>query len=617
MKNGWASEGLFEPQLTHIRGDYLLQREHIHVASSLQPADLKTIKAEISSGGQQTFKDLVADGETPIHIPTPRELSDSTLQLSSSQYEKMKYVRLQREEILRTYSSVVNMANDLLESDEILPSEGRAISPPLHSRRIGRGCSESWSRMTKEVVSSVIDSLQEEENRQSSPTLSNDTWNNIDSCLRPSCTPPSSQSPQESKEPVKQVSVDFLSPSADPNTWGSFEGLENPFEAVLFSRTDGIPNSRLDRSISFNPRKHWNMTSCLFDEPHQPVKNPSSREPAFEGENYDENQDSLEILNQLVKNKGWDDQQFQREIFGSPADVGNLHSRLKRIPVEVPDSSLRENEINAELLPPCLHDFRLPEPDKAGSRKPSLISQGVQKVEGLRALNIELPWNAYTFQPSATIEELTDLDAKPVHEVPASDDNSSTKDGYSFISKRFKSEHNSHSADQPWFEVGDFLDQSSCGNDSHFSRLSWDGSNHSGTAREGHVSTSEVTNKRSTGPATRPEQDLQTESETEQSGAEVSETEKSSEPESNNSPPLRAEYQHPHHLQEHEMQSEFSGSDHRSLSPDPHSSFEEHADRTEDDKVLQLLGLRTHNILDSSADFKNRDFYSIWTSSEP
>jgi hypothetical protein len=151
----------------------------------------------------------------------------------------------------------------------------------------------------------------------------------LDSCLRPSFTPPSSPSPHDSNE-QKETTIEFLSSSADPNNWDKIEGLDNPFETVLFSRTEGMP-LHLDRSTSFNPRKHWDMASCFFDE-HQPARASITPEPAFEEGSKEGNQDSLEILNQLVANRGWDDQKFEHEIFGSPGEAVNLNSELKRIP---------------------------------------------------------------------------------------------------------------------------------------------------------------------------------------------------------------------------------------------------------------------------------------------
>ncbi|PLW11819.1 hypothetical protein PCANC_05980 [Puccinia coronata f. sp. avenae] len=631
---GWWDDGLFEPQPTYIMGDYLLQRNH--AAISLQPDNLETILKEVFSfHGQQTQKELSsAVGVKPIHIPTPEELSDTAKQLSFSQYQKMKDFKLQREELFRLGSPFVNnmMANDLLEDDEThLPSEGHAISPPMVSRHAERSSAESRSRMTKEVVSAVINSLQAEEIRQFSPHLSSDTWDNIDFCLRPSLTPPSSSSssssssppsPHKTGEDTKQVWVNFLSPSADPNTWEMSSGLENPFETVLFSRTEGVP-LHLDRSTSFNPRNHWDMASCLFDEPQHPHDRASrSSEPALVGVHQEENQDSLDILNQFVAGSGWDDQQFEREIFGSPGDVCNLHSRLHRIPVNVPDSPIREHAIDPELLPTCLDDCRLPGAGKGRSRKStSIIAQGVQKVEGLRTLNIELPWNAYTFLPSTTIERLTDLDSKPVDSVTNSDDDevSTIKDGYSFISKRLKSDHPSHSGsrldptDPPWGNLADFLDlqssreSSASKPDAGGSRLDWDGgsANDSRSAIKELVrSSSSGSTRRSKSPTTRiSDQDSGARSRTHERKSDDDQSCDDDTPQSNPA----------HHPQDHETQSDVSGSSHTHSPLHQYTSFDEHSAFMEEDTFLDILGLTSG---ESSAEFQDRDRYEIWASSE-
>ncbi|KAA1121898.1 hypothetical protein PGTUg99_035120 [Puccinia graminis f. sp. tritici] len=582
----WWGDGLFEPQLTPIMDDYILARRNTKATPiSLQPDDLNTIKNWISFDGRQTFTDLFADGEKPIHIPTPEELSETTLQLSSLQYQKMKENKVQRGEVVRDFSPLVSMASDLLESDETLPSETsrHAISPPLIARQSSTSA-DSWRIKGKDFVSSVISNLREEEIRQFSPTLSNDAWNDIDSCLRPSCTPPSSPSPHESNE-QKDVAIEFLSSSADPNNWDKLEGLDNPFETVLFSRTEGMP-LHLDRSTSFNPRKHWDMASCLFDE-HQPARASITPEPAFEGRSKEGNQDSLEILNQLVANRGWDDQQFEHEIFGSPGEAVNLHSGLKRIPIDEPDSPIMKHEISEELLPSNLDEFRLREPCSIRSKNTTTISRDLQKVEGLKALNIELPWNAYSFLPSTTLENLTDLDSKPVDDV-STDDGSSSKDGYSFISKRLKSEHPHRDADEPWIKLSDFIDPSSSSeNESYCSQLDLDGKNESGEVHKGAVSTPEST-KRSTSPTIRTDQDF---------GKVGSPTESSQVPNhSSQSNPSNTDC----YPRGFEVQSDFGTQNGNS-------------DCTEDDEFIDLLGLRS---VDSSADIQNHGFYGVWTMSE-
>jgi hypothetical protein len=85
---GHPSDGLFEPQLTPIMDDYILaRRNNKATAISLQPDDLNTIKNCISFDGRQTFTDAVADGEKPIHIPTPEELSSVNSKRNQFQIE--------------------------------------------------------------------------------------------------------------------------------------------------------------------------------------------------------------------------------------------------------------------------------------------------------------------------------------------------------------------------------------------------------------------------------------------------------------------------------------------------------------------------------------------------
>ncbi|POW12719.1 hypothetical protein PSTT_04390 [Puccinia striiformis] len=601
----WWGDGLFEFPLVHIMGDYLLQRRNSKTIS-LQPENLKAIKDGVSFDGQRILKDLIAGGEKPIPIPTPEELSDTTLQLSSSQYQKMKEIKAQREGIIRNCSPLVSSASDLLESDEILSSEAslQRISPPL----IPEGylsLAESQSRNAKEIVSSVINSLQAEVIQESSPTLSNDTWNDIDPCPRPSCTPPSSPPPFEPKEQRKPA-VDFLSPSADPNNWDNCESLENPFETVLFSRTEArMSSNSKDRSISFDPRNNLNMASCLLDE-HQPVQNSSipDRSALVEGGI----EESSEILNQLVANRGWDDQKFEREIFGSPADAIDLNSRLKRIPVHKPDSPRGvKHEIHEELLPSRLDEFRIRGSEKSRSRNPSGMSRGLQKVEGLRALNIELSWNAYNFLPSTTIEKLTDLDYQPIDQAidPASDDDLSTKDGYSVISKRFKSEHNPDLNDQPWINLSDFLEQPTSQSESFYSQIDIDGSNREpSTIGKGFVSTEVQSSKRSTSPLiTRTDQDSKSRV--------LSSTESSHDIPDNSSQPTSNNYIN-ESGNEDQIQSDFSIDHSQYLS---HTNFYEggSSSLTEEETILDFHhGLGS---VDYSTHLEVPGFYPVWTSS--
>ncbi|OAV90507.1 hypothetical protein, variant 1 [Puccinia triticina 1-1 BBBD Race 1] len=575
----WWGDGLFEPQLTHIMGDYILQRNRRHATISLQPDDSKTIKNDLSLDGQQTFNDVIVGEETHIHIPTPEELSDTAHQLSSSQYRKIKDIKLQREEIFGTRSPLIRMDSDLLELEETLPSETsrHAISPPLMPRQ-SSSSAELWHTQANAFVNSVIGSLQQEEIHQcSSPILSNDTWNDLDSFLRPSCTPPSSPIPSEDVV-QKDAAIEFLSPSADPTNWDKVENLENPFETVLFSRTERMP-LHTNRSTSFNLRNHWDMASCLFDE-HQLLQASLTPEPA-EGDSKEGCEGSFEILNQLVANRGWDNQRFEHQIFGSPGEAANLHTKLKRIPVEVPDAPISKHEIHKELLPSHLDEFRIQELDNSRPKNSSKISQGLQKVEGLKALNIELPWNAYNFLPSSTLEKLTDLGSKPVDEP--SDVDSSSKDD-SFISKRFKSEHNPNVADEPWVKLSDFLDQSSSESGSYYSQHDSDRTKEPDTLNDGAVSTSDFT-RRSTSPTTRTDEDLKPTSVTE-----------STEPPNNSSQtnPLETEYFH----QGYGLQSDFGSANQSSA-------------QTEDDKFIDLLGLRS--VDPSPHDIQNHGFYRIWS----
>jgi hypothetical protein len=255
--------------------------------------------------------------------------------------------------------------------------------------------------------------------------------------------------------------------------------------------------------------------------------------------------------------------------------------------VNEPDSPIMKHEISEELLPSSLDEFRLREPCRARSKNTETISRGLQKVDGLKALNIELPWNAYSFLPSTTLENLTDLDSKPVDDV-STDDGSSSKDGYSFISKRLKSEHTSRDADEPWIKLSDFIDPSlSSANESYCSQLDLDSKNEPGEVHKGAVSTPEST-KRSTSPTTRTDQDLV---------KVISPTEGSQVP-------------------NHSSQSNPSntGCDRKGFEDQSDFGTQTgNSDLTEDDEFIDLLGSRS---VDSSADIQNRGTSIILLSPE-
>ncbi|MBW0477870.1 hypothetical protein O181_017585 [Austropuccinia psidii MF-1] len=429
--------------------DFLLSRVSLQSKSAFQTGGSNDVKSILSLVAQHELLTSVPPDDHPIQISSPDKLSTSNLQLEASQCQVIRNRGAEISAILRApYASVTNFIR-LEEDEEKLEDELCPISPPLIARTPSKK-DKVRSAISKELVSSICDDIQIEATLEASPILSNSVWNDLDPFQRPSFTPPSQSSSPLSNGAHEKIHINILSPNSNIGNWSPLEDKRKPFEMVLFPRSENLI-SNFNRSKSFNPKQCLNsyFNGKDFD---------TARLDEELNESNEEKQGILASLDLdgLVQIETWDNNKIEQEIFGAPLETVESNSKLKKISVKTPHSSPRGEPIEVEFQPPSIDAFRLTTTENKISRERTLqLNEDLRKVEGLRALNIDLSWNSYEFSPEKTLEQILNLDKTQVEMALIT---SSDEEEYSLNSKRIKTEHEKYLTNDSWPKLRELLE---------------------------------------------------------------------------------------------------------------------------------------------------------------